>query len=69
MKNYLKLSSRENPDNFVLYIGTNDLDSDRSPDLIAKSIVDVVSSLKTIKHDVTILNIIKRNNCFMAKAN
>ena len=69
MKNYLKLSSRENPDSFALYIGTNDLDSDRSPDLIAKSIVDVVSSLKTIKHDVTILNIIKRNNCFMAKAN
>ena len=69
MKNYLKLSLRENPDNFVLYISTNDLDSDRSPDLIAKSIVDVVSSLKTVKHDVTILNIIKRNNCFMAKAN
>ena len=68
MKDYLKPSLRENPDHFVLHVGTNDLDSDRSPDLIAKSIVDVVSSLKTDKHDVTISNI-TQNNRFMAKAN
>ena len=58
MKDYLKPSLRENPDHFVLHVGTNDLDSDRSPDLMAESIVDVVSSLKTDKHDVTISNII-----------
>ena len=69
MKDYLKPSLRENPDHFVLHVGTNDLDSDRSPDLIAKSIVDVASSLKTDKHDVTISNIITRNDRFMAKAN
>ena len=69
MNDYLKQSLREYPDDFVLNIGTNDLDSDRSPDLIAKSIVDVASSLKTDKHDVTISNIITRNSCFMAKAN
>ena len=69
MKVYLKPSLRENPDHFVLHVGTNDLDSDRSPDLIAKSIVDVASSLKTNKHDVTISNIITRNDRFMAKAN
>ena len=40
-----------------------------SPDLIAKSIVDVVSSLKSDKHDVTISKIITRNDRFMAKAN
>ena len=45
------------------------LDSDRLPDLIAKSIVDVASSLKTYKHDATISNIITRNDCFMEKAN
>ena len=44
------------------------LDSDRLPDRIAKLIVDVASSLKTYKHDVTISNIITRNDCFMAKA-
>ena len=69
MKDYLKPSLRENADHFVFHVGTNDLDSDRSPDLIAKSIVGVASSLKTGKHDVTILNIIARNDCFTAKTN
>ena len=52
MKDYLKPSLRENPDHFVLYFGTYDLDSDRSLDLNEKLIVDVPSSLKTDKHDV-----------------
>ena len=69
MKDYLNSSLRENPDHFALHVGTNDLDSDRSPDLIAKSIVDVASSLKSNKHDVTISNIVTRNDRFMAKAN
>ena len=69
MKDYLKPSLRENPDNFVLHVGTNDLDSDQSPDLIGKSIVDVASSLKTDQHDVTISSIVTRNDRFMAKAN
>ena len=69
MKNYLNPSLRENPDHFVLHAGTNDLDSDRSPDLIAKSIVDVASSLKFNKHDATISNTITRNDRFMAKVN
>ena len=69
MKDYLKPSLKENPDHFVLHVGTNDLDSDRSPDLIIKSIVDVTPSLKTDKRDVTISNIIARNDRFRAKAN
>ena len=69
MKDCLKPSLREIPNHFVLHFGTNDLDSDRSLDLIAKSTVDVVSSLKTDKHDVTISNIITRNYRLMAKAN
>ena len=36
MKDYSKPSLRENPDHFVLPVGTNGLDSDRSPDQIAK---------------------------------
>ena len=69
LKDYLKPSLRGNPDHFVLHVGKNDLDSNLSLDLIAKSIVDVVSSLKTNKHDVTISNIITRNDRFMAKVN
>ena len=45
LKDHMKPSLRENPDHFVLHIGTNDLNSDRSPELIAKSIIDVGSSL------------------------
>ena len=49
LKGHMKPSLRENPDHFVLHIGTNDLNSDRSPELIAKSIADVGSSLKMIQ--------------------
>ena len=56
-------------DHFVLHVNTNDLDSDRSPDLIAKSLDDVESSLKNVKHDVAISNIITPNDHFIAKAN
>ena len=58
MKDYLKPSLRENQDHFVFLVGTNDLDCDRLPDLITKSIVDAASSLTTGKPDVTIPNII-----------
>ena len=50
-------------------MSVDDLDSDRSLDLIAKSKVDVGSSLKINKHDVTISNITTRNDRFMVKAN
>ena len=50
-----------NPDHFVLNIGTNDLNSDRSPELIAKSIADVGSSLKNDSHDVSISSIVRNN--------
>ena len=63
----MKPSLRENPDHFVLHIGTNDLNSDRSPELIAKSITDVGSSLKNDSHDVSISSIVVRNDKFKEK--
>ena len=64
----MKPSLRENPDHFVLHIGTNDLNTDRSPELIAKSITDVGSSLKNDSHDVSISSIVVRNDKFKEKA-
>ena len=64
----MKPSLRKNPDHFVLHIGTNDLNSDRSPELIAKSITDVGSSLKNDSHDVSISSIVVRNDKFKEKA-
>ena len=33
MKGYMKPSLRENPDHFILRVGTNDLNMERSPNL------------------------------------
>ena len=60
----MKTSLRENPDHFVLCIGTNDLNSE----LIAKSITDVGFSLKNDSHDVSIPSIVVRNEKLKEKA-
>ena len=46
MKGYLKPALRENSDHFILQVGTNDLNSERSPELIAKLIDDLTASRK-----------------------
>ena len=51
MKDYIKPSQRENSDHYILHVGTNDLSLDRSPELIAKSIIDLalIDNSKKIK--------------------
>ena len=68
-KDHIKPTLREKPDDIVLHVGTNDLVSDRPPDLISKSIVDVASSMKNENHDVTVSNIITRTDHLKEKAN
>ena len=65
MTDRVKPSLRENY--IVLHVGTNDLDSDQPPDLIGKSKVDVASSMKNEKHDVTVSNKITRADHFKKK--
>ena len=43
MEGYLKLSLCENPEDVILHEGTNDLNSEQSPELIAKSITDLAA--------------------------
>ena len=50
-------------------MGTNDLVSDRAPYLMAKSIVNIASSIKNENHDVTVSNIITRADHLKGKAN
>ena len=45
MKDYMKSLSRENPDHFMLHVGTNDLNTEIFPELMAKSIVDLAKTL------------------------
>ena len=47
MKDCIKSSQRENLDHYILYVSTNDICLDRSPELIAKSIIDIALTLKT----------------------
>ena len=62
MKDYMKHSLRENSDHFIIHVGTNDLNTERSPELIAKSIVDLATTLKGNSRDVSASNIIVRGN-------
>ena len=61
-KDYINHSQRENSDHYILHVGTNDLCLDRSPELIAKYIIDLALTLKSESHDVSVSNIIERND-------
>ena len=62
MKDYIKPSQRVNSDHYILHVGTNDLCLDRSPELIAKSVIDLALTLKSESHNVSVSNIIVRND-------
>ena len=65
MKDHMKASMREKPDHIILQVGTNDLNSDRQPDLIVKSIVDLAITLKNNSQNLSVSNIIMRNDSLM----
>ena len=50
--------SGENPDHFILHVGTNYLKTERSPELIANAIVDFATTLKGNSCDLSVSNII-----------
>ena len=62
MNDHVKPSVRSSPDNFNLHVSTNDLSSNKSSEEIARSIIDLKTSIKNEKHDVNISNIIILKN-------
>ena len=62
MKDYIKPLQRENSDQYILLVGTNDFCLGRSSELIVKSIIDLVLTLKSESHDVSVSNIFVRND-------
>ena len=60
MNDSVKPSVRSSSDHFILHVGTNDLSSDKSSEEIAGSIIDLATSIKNDKHDVSKSNIIIR---------
>ena len=67
MKDYIKPVMRKKLDHTILHVGTNDLNSNRPSDLIAKSIVDLTITLKNNSQNVSVSNIIMRNDNFTDK--
>ena len=61
-KDHIKPSIRGNPDHIVLHFRTNDLNTNRVSNLIAKSIIDLAITIKGSPQNVTISNIIMRND-------
>ena len=60
MADYMKPWIRAKPNHFLLHVGTNDLSSNRPPDKIAKTVIDLASELKSKKSGVSISSIIIR---------
>ena len=68
VKDHMKPSLREKPDHTILHVGTNDLNSDRPHNFIAKPIADLAITLKNNSQNVSVSNIIMRNDNFNDKA-
>ena len=52
MRDYNKSSMRDEPDHFIVHVGTNDLNSEVSSNSVAESILDLAMSLKTKTNDI-----------------
>ena len=65
MENYMQHSSRNASNHFILHVGTNDLDSDKTAEHIANTLMMntlMIPCDDTDQHDVSISNIILRTD-------
>ena len=58
----MQLSLRNPPNQFILHVGTNDLDSDKTAESIANTINCLATSLKNDQYDVSISDILLRTD-------
>ena len=58
----MQLSLRNPPNHFILHVGTNDLDSDKTAESIANTINCLATSLKNDQYDVNISDILLRTD-------
>ena len=70
MHEQLKPTARDfNPDHIILHCGTNYLNSERTASQIARSIIELVLSLKATDNKISIPFIVPRNDNLNNKAN
>ena len=69
MKDYVKPCIGENnPDYVILHVDTNELNSELTPERIAKSVIDVDKNIQTNYRTVSISCIVPRNDNFNKEA-
>ena len=59
---YKKPSMRDIPDHFIVYVGTNDLNSKVSSKSITETIVDFAMSLKSESNNVRVSSVVLRTD-------
>ena len=62
MYNYKKPSLRDEPDHFIIHVGTNNLNIEVLSKSITESIADLAMSLKRESNDVNVSNIVLRTD-------
>ena len=68
IKDYLKPSICEsNPDHIIFHIGTNDVPSEKTPQVIAQSMVDLAKTVANDNLQVTVSSIVPRNDQWSKK--
>ena len=68
MKDYVKPSIRENnPDYIIFHADTNDVPSEKTPQVIAQSIVDLAKIVANDNLQVTVSSIVPRNDQWSKK--
>ena len=68
MQDYVKPPFRENPHNLIIHVGTNDISTNKQPEQIAKSIIELTLLVKSNSCDVMLSNITVRNDGHQQKA-
>ena len=68
-KDYVIPCIRENnPDHVIIHVGTNELVSERQAEMIAKSVIDVIKSIRTNTSTVSISGKVPQKDNFNNKA-
>ena len=68
MKDKAQPTIKENPDHILIHVGTNDFPIRRQPDIIAEDIIQLALILKIDSCDISVSNIVTRNDQYRNKA-
>ena len=68
MLDYMKPSLKNIPDVILLHVGTNNLQTDNTPEDISNDIINLATTSKNSENDIIISGIVGRNDALNSKA-